>query len=153
MTPTLGLGAWYGVTDRDPRLVGLYQRHYSAAKNGVGLASHLKHGFAGLCDPMCLLTETCDAGWVWGIESLRLDGQIGVQCRFFRNEGPLLSSGLIREADDLAWGKWPSEARHWTYVDPKRTRHKRDPGRCFLKAGWRRCGKSKGGLVILEKVR
>jgi hypothetical protein len=35
-------------------------------------------------------------------------------------------------------------------VDTKKTRHKRDPGRCFLKAGWRYFGWSKGGLRILE---
>jgi hypothetical protein len=29
-------------------------------------------------------------------------------------------------------------------------RAKRDPGRCFLKAGWRRVGTTRGGLVVLR---
>ena len=28
----------------------------------------------------------------------------------------------------------------------------RNPGYCFQKAGWRRCGVTKGGLLIFEKV-
>jgi hypothetical protein len=75
--------------------------------------------------------------------------QEGVNCAVFRNEGAGLSSRLIMAADDLAWYRWPGE-RLYTYVDPKRTRHKRDPGRCFIRAGWRPCGWTKGGLRILE---
>lgn len=37
----------------------------------------------------------------------------------------------------------------WTEVDPRKTRRKRDPGRCFIKAGWRVVGES-NGLVVLE---
>jgi hypothetical protein len=27
-----------------------------------------------------------------------------------------------------------------------------NPGFCFLVAGWRRCGRTKGGLLILERA-
>jgi hypothetical protein len=30
-----------------------------------------------------------------------------VNCAVFRNEGPVLSSDLILEAEELAWGRWP----------------------------------------------
>lgn len=70
----------------------------------------------------------------------------------FRNEGAGLSSDLIREADELAWQRWQNTPRHFTYVDPGKVRKKRDPGQCFLKAGWRTCGYSARGLLILEKL-
>ena len=66
----------------------------------------------------------------------------------FRNEGPLLSSDLIREACGIAWERWPGE-RLFTHVNPSKVQST-NPGYCFLRAGWRRCGKTKGGLVILE---
>lgn len=68
-----------------------------------------------------------------------------------RDEGEELSSDLIREADDLAWRRWPSE-RHWTYVNRKGVPGRRLDGRCFIHAGWRKCGKSAEGLLILERV-
>lgn len=35
---------WYGVSKRDPRVVGLYARHYSSKKNGHGVAGWLSFG-------------------------------------------------------------------------------------------------------------
>ena len=60
------------------------------------------------------------------------------------------SSALIEVADYLAWLRWPGE-RHYTYVDPTEIRST-NPGFCFIKAGWRRCGMSKAGLHILERL-
>jgi len=82
------------------------------------------------------------------------NGRGGVNCAVFRNERPDLhrSSELILAAEPHAWAKWPGERRLYTYVDPDRTRRKRDPGRCFRKACWTPCGRTKGGLVILEKL-
>lgn len=95
---------------------------------------------------MVLMTERCDALFVWR-RFISDDGQEGVNCAVFRNEGPLLSSELIREADALARDRWPGE-RHYTYVDPGAVRST-NPGYCFLRAGWHRCGVTKGGLAIL----
>lgn len=39
-----------------------------------------------------------------------------------------------------------------TEVDPTKTRHKRDPGRCFRRAGWTVTGERRG-LVILRAPR
>lgn len=68
-----------------------------------------------------------------------MDGQAGVNNPIFRNEGPIRSSELIREACALAWAKWPGE-RLFTFVDEvatKRRRSKRSqPGECFIRAGW-----------------
>lgn len=37
-----------------------------------------------------------------------------------------------------------------TFVDPDKVRHKRDPGRCFLKAGFVHVGETKGGLLAFQ---
>lgn len=37
-----------------------------------------------------------------------------------------------------------------TFVDPAKTRRKRDPGRCYRKAGFRHVGCTEGGLVALQ---
>lgn len=73
-------------------------------------------------------------------------------CTFFRNEGPALSSDLIRSAiaaTVFLWGK-PLARGFVTEVDPTKTRAKRDPGRCFRKAGFKPDGETKGGLVVLR---
>ena len=73
-------------------------------------------------------------------------------CSCFRNEGPVLSSDLITEAvaaTKAFWGDPPSLGMV-SFVDRDKTRRKRDPGRCYRRAGWRVCGETKGGLVALQ---
>ena len=86
---------------------------------------------------MVLLSQCGRALFVWLRNTVeRYDHQVGVNCTVFRNEGARgLSSELIREADELAWQRWPGE-RHFTYVDDSKIRSS-NPGYCFLKAGWR----------------
>jgi hypothetical protein len=104
-------------------------------------------------ETMVLLSRCGRALFAWQHNTIpRLDGQVGVCCAVFRNESPTLSSELIREADALAWRRWP-EQRHFTYVEDGKVRHKRDPGRCFLRAGWRVCGRNADGrLTLLEAI-
>lgn len=70
----------------------------------------------------------------------------------FRNEGAGLSSDLIREAVAATMHEWPEPPALGmvTFVDASKVRHKRDPGRCYIKAGFRRVGFTKGGLVALQ---
>lgn len=145
-------GHWLPSHRADPRALALYLRHYSARKNAP-YRRRRSLNFVGPGVPMVLLTRGCDALFVWLKNTVeRYDHQEGIICAVFRNEGPLLSSILVAEADDLAWGKWPGE-RHFTYVDPAEVRRKRDPGRCFRKAGWRPTGDlSQDGKVILERL-
>lgn len=75
--------------------------------------------------------------------------QEGINCAAFRNETSIISSELIRQADAVADCAWPSQ-RHYTYVDTSKVRS-RNPGFCFRKAGWQRCGWTKSGLLILER--
>jgi hypothetical protein len=37
-----------------------------------------------------------------------------------------------------------------TFVNRDKVRPKRDPGRCFIRAGFKPCGETKGGLVALQ---
>jgi hypothetical protein len=89
-----------------------------------------------------------DAMFVWR-RFIDASGQHGVNCAVFRNEGTARSSLLIRQADAIADHVWPGR-RHYTYVRAEAVRSS-NPGYCFLAAGWRKCGLTKGGLLILER--
>ena len=74
-------------------------------------------------------------------------------CTAFRNESSgILSSQLIREAVAATRWKWgtPPELGMVTFVDKAKVRKKRDPGRCYRKAGFKPCGHTKGGLLALQ---
>ena len=138
---------WYLTHDGDKTILDLYERHYSAYHYADG---RHRYQFVGPGEKVVLRTNHGDAGWAWR-KFIDDSGQEGVNCAFFRNESPHTSSELVRQADAIADRIWP-DCRHYTYVDPQKTRRKRDPGRCFIHAGWRRCGMTKGGLVILERI-
>lgn len=89
-------------------------------------------------EKLVLLTPDCRAlfAWLRCDPTMRLDGQLGVNCTIFRNEGDQRSSDLIREADDLAWVKWPADPRHFTYIDNTGKVASVNPGRCFEAADW-----------------
>jgi hypothetical protein len=138
---------WIAVTDGDPRAVALYNRHYSARKGNI---DRVRYGFSGNGESLIMLTVDCRALFGWRKQEIHDDGQEGVNCFIFRNENSEnLSSDLIIDAHQWAFTKWGKQ-RLYTYIDSKKIRHKRDPGRCFLKAGWHYCGVSKGGKLILE---
>lgn len=70
----------------------------------------------------------------------------------FRNEGAGLSSELIREAVAATRHAWPAVPSLGliTFINTEKVRHKRDPGRYYLKAGFKKCGHTKGGLLALQ---
>ena len=152
------LTGWQIVSKRDPRVVGLYRRHYSWKKNRKSTKKLLRAGITAPGEDITLLRVDCSALFVWLKQKYRRDGQTGINCAVFRNEGSELSSRLILEAEIWAWDKYPG-ARLYTFVDPREVNHKRDPGRCFKKAGWalvrNQAGKpaiTKAGLLIFEKL-
>lgn len=76
-------------------------------------------------------------------------------CSAFRNERPdlYLSSELIVSAIAATRAVWadPPELGMVTFVDPGKTRRKRDPGRCYRRAGFAEVGRTKDlGLVALQ---
>lgn len=72
----------------------------------------------------------------------------------FRNEGAGLSSELIREAVAATRSVWPDVPPLGivTFVDAGKTRRKRDPGRCYRRAGFEHVGYTKGGLYAFQML-
>lgn len=144
---------WYELKDGDPMAYQIMRRHYSFRDYKDGRRHNLTNPnrrlFVGPGEKMVLVTNDARALFVWR-NFINDDGQEGVNCAVFRNEGTVLSSDLILEAEQLAWHKWPGE-RLYTYVDGKKIKST-NPGYCFLMAGWTKLEKkSKKGLTILEK--
>lgn len=128
--------AWVVTNKGDQECRRLADRHYSRQKIGS----------RQFCRPgrnLVLKTEEADAVWVtWS--GIRDDGIDAWECTIFRNESTHLSSVLIREAVELTlreWGQPPPDGII-TYVDQTKVRSA-NPGFCFLKAGWRKSGRSK----------
>jgi hypothetical protein len=136
---------WIAVKDGDASGRAMYRRHYSRRVYRDGRNPAL---FVGPGEKLVLLTPDARALFVWR-RFISGDGQEGVNCAVFRNEGVALSSDLIRAADAVADARWPGE-RHYTYVNAGKVRSS-NPGCCFKAAGWRHCGMTKGNLHILER--
>lgn len=141
-------GPWTVVKDANDTGRAIFDGHYSRHRYRDGRQPKL---FVGPGEKMVLVTPDALGLFVWR-KFRSMDKQEGVNCAVFRNEGAGLSSDLIRSAMALAWERWPGE-RFYTYVDMNKIRHKRDPGRCFLRAGWQYCGWTKDKhLRILESL-
>ncbi len=152
---SFGFLPWLEVRDGDPTALLLMSRHYTAraarAASPESVPLILGPG------EKYLLLSPCGralAAWRKFIDHAD-DGtgspQSGVNCAVFRNEGAGLSSALIWSAALMARARWPDERRLYTYVDPARVASS-NPGWCFIRAGWRACGWTRGGLRILELV-
>lgn len=149
--------AWIRVLDGNHAARTLFDRHYSRYHYRDGRKPKL---FIGPGFKVALVTPDARAVFVWR-KFKSADGQQGVNCAIFRNEGPLRSSDLIRLADDIAFNEWPGE-RHYTYVNAAKlsTRKRRHAEycpypveRCFIEAGWQHCGRTKyRKLHILERL-
>lgn len=134
----------------DPRARVLADRHYN--RQNVGNPQFVP---PGRC--LVLVTEAADAIWVssWPFAEYVKHAWAGAwMCSAFRNEGPILSSELISEAVAATRWKWgdPPPLGMVTFVDTDKVRRKRDPGRCYRRAGWKPVGETKGGLVALQIV-
>ena len=133
----------YQVSPGDAGVRALAQRHYSVKRGGDSWWSPAK--------TLCLTNIDRTILFVWQrpLPEYRRDRQIGYNCTLFRNEDSRLSSDIILEAERIvseAWGL----SRAYTYVDPGKVRSS-NPGYCYLKAGWQKCGSSKSGKILLEK--
>jgi len=141
-------GPWIKVRDGNVTAGVIFDRHYSRNP-----ASRGDSRIAGPGRKMVLLSPCVRALFVWR-EFISKDPSAGpgdINCAIFRNEGAGLSSELIRAAMALAWERWGAR-RLYTYVNPRRVRS-RNPGYCFQRAGWRRCGTTKTrGLLIFEAL-
>jgi hypothetical protein len=134
----------------DPKACKLADRHYSRQK--VGSPQFMPPG-------RCVVLITPEADAVWGTswpyaEYVKHAWAGAWMCTIFRNESSHLSSELIREAVAATRWFWPDvpDIGMITFVRAHEVRHKRDPGRCFLRAGFRRCGETKGGELAFQLV-
>ena len=137
---------WWLTKDGDLDCLALYERHYSCYRYADGRKRKL---FVGPGEKVVLRTERADAVFAWR-KFIDDSGQKGINCAVFRNESAHQSSELIRQADSIADVLWP-DSRHYTFVRAEAVKST-NPGYCFLKAGWTRCGLTKSGLIILERL-
>lgn len=138
----------------DPKARVIADRHYNRQK--IGAKQFVP---PGRC--LVLLSRDEKAFWItsWPFaEYVKHEWGGDWVCSAFRNEGASLSSDLIREAvavtrwfkmRETSWLAQP-EPGMVTFVNRDKVRPKRDPGRCYLKAGFKRVGETKGGLVALR---
>lgn len=143
---------WWVTKDGDLDCLELHARHYSRYEYADGRERIL---FVGPGDKLVLRTERADACFVWRrfvddcIDQRTGTRQVGVNCAVFRNESQHLSSSLVVAADAITDAVW-TDRRHYTYVDSEKVAS-RNPGYCFIVAGWRRCGVTASGKLILER--
>jgi hypothetical protein len=133
----------------DPAVAALADRHYS--RKTAGATQFTPPGRV-----LVLRTVDRTAAWVtlWSLaEFAPLHDWAGAWMNtLFRKEGPGLASDMIRHAVAHTLARWPAvpDLGMVTLIDASKVRHKRDPGRCYLKAGFRRAGFTKGGLHVLQ---
>jgi len=139
---------WLKSNRADPEVVPLADRHYNRQKIGSP-----QFAPPGRC--LVLKTALVDAFWItsWPYAQYVKHAWAGAWvCSAFRNEGTVLSSRLVTDAVSATrffYGDVP-ELGMVTFVDTTKTKKKRDPGRCFRKAGFSHVGYTKGGLVVLQ---
>src|SRR6185503_9822082 len=125
-------GAWRRTTKFDARAAALADRHYS--RRTIGSPQFMPPGRT-----LVFITEDGDAVWGthWPDAALTMDGLDAWRCSIFRNEGPLLSSDLIREAMERTAQTWRDRPRDgWLTFVEKSKIESPNPGYCFKKAGW-----------------
>lgn len=149
---------WYASHRADQRTRVIADRHYNRQK--VGAPQFVPPGRCRV-----LVTEVADAFWVtsWPYGAYVKHAWPGAWiCSAFRNESPVLSSLLIREAVMATvafWGEIP-DLGMISFIDATKVRKKRDWGRCYLKAGWERertadgeWARTKAGLYVVRATR
>jgi hypothetical protein len=130
---------WARTTRADAAVCALADRHYPPRKRGsrqVGPPASL----------LVLRTVAGDAAWVtaWPQYRLHDHGDVWMNT-LFRSESPFLASDLIRAACAASVAHFGEVRPVLTYVDPAQVREKRDPGYCFLRAGFDLVGRTRGG--------
>lgn len=106
---------------------------------------------------MVLLAPDADALWVtsWPFPQFVKHQWAGAWVNsLFRNESSALSSEMITDAVAVTrylFGD-PPPLGIVSFVDDKQVRRKRDPGRCYRRAGWRHVGFTESGLYAFQQL-
>lgn len=129
------MSAWYVSYRADPRANAVAKRHYSC--QSPDSAQFVPPG-------RCLVLRTDDYGAVWVTscplaEYTKHAWRGGWINTLFRRESGPQASALILEAVAVTRWVWPDtpELGLVTFIDTDQTKTKRDPGRCYRKAGFR----------------
>lgn len=137
--------SWLYSQDGDSLIYQMHSQHYSK----VRYRQTRQRLFVGPGEKIVLIHRTGLAAFAWR-RFIDKSNQDGINNCLFINLGAGLSSQLILEAEQIAWQRWPGQ-RLYTYVNPRKIRST-NPGYCYLRAGWVRCGITVSRkLVILEK--
>jgi hypothetical protein len=134
---------WHLSDRADPRSATIADRHYNRQKPGS--PQFVPPG-------RCLVLYADESVWVtsWPFEQYVKHAWAGawVNSTFRREGGDMLASDMIRLAVACTRWRWPTvpELGMVTFVDPDKVRRKRDPGRCYRKAGFSHVGFTEGGL-------
>lgn len=131
-------------THFDPEMAMLADRHYS--RRTVGARQFM---YSGRKIVIRNTEGTILFGWMWGDDSMRMDGQTGYNCAIFRNESTRLSSEIILECEAIAIKRWGPN-RMYTYINPVKIKSV-NPGYCFKQAGWKFLRYAKDGKHLLVK--
>lgn len=141
---------WHRSFRADPHALPLADRHYNRQK--IGSPQFVP---PGRC--LVLLTAEASALWVtsWPLAQYAKHAWAGAWVNsLFRNEDPALylSSALILAAVAATLAEFgpPPALGLVSFVDPTKTRRKRDPGRCYRRAGFRVAGATGSGLIALQ---
>lgn len=127
----------------------LADRHYN--RRAIGSPQFVP---PGRC--VVLLTPAAGALWVtsWPFAAYVRHAWPGawVNSLFRREDGPIASE-LIAAAVAATRAIWePPPLGIVSFVDADKTHRKRDPGRCYRKAGWKHVGFTAGGLWAFQQL-
>lgn len=148
------MSPWF-LSDRgDPKALPIADRHYNRQKPGT--PQFVPPG-------RCCVLLTADAGALWVTswpfaEYVRHEWPgAWINSAFRRESGPLASELITAAISATRW-VWPQvpaipsavgPVGLVTFIDRDKVRHKRDFGRCYLRAGFEVIGETKGGLLAL----
>lgn len=141
---------WTLSNRRDHEMLPMADRHYNRQK--IGSPQFVPPGRCVVLKTPCLR-----ALWVtsWPFAEYVKHAWAGAWVNsLFRNEGAGLSSELILDAISATKACWPQipSLGIITFVNADKTRKKRDPGRCYRRAGFRHVGFTKGGLWAFQML-
>jgi hypothetical protein len=139
---------WHLSFRADPRALPLADAHYN--RQSIGSPQFVPPGGC-----IVLLTADADALWVTSRPKAEYVQHAWAGAwinSMFRNESPHLSSMLILQAIAATRALWPSPPPLGiiTFVDTTKVRRKRDPGRCYRRAGFTHVGFTQGGLWAFQ---
>jgi hypothetical protein len=139
---------WHLSFRADPRALPLADAHYN--RQSIGAPQFVPPGGC-----VVLLTADADALWVTSRPKAEYVQHAWAGAwinSMFRNESDVLSSTLILQAIAATRAIWAMVPPLGivTFVDASKVRRKRDPGRCYRRAGFTHVGFTQGGLWAFQ---